>query len=165
MTTQTPAKINGTPATQKTAATIRPFSSFAPDPFRNFALVRHMMESLFGATMPADFQNDLEPATNLYEKDGTYTLECAVPGYKKDDITIQARGDQVTVSGSFSQEKSEDKNDYHRKEMRRGTFSRSVVLPQEVDPERVAAKLEDGVLKITLHPTKTIKSKTIPITG
>ncbi len=49
--------------------------------------------------------------------------------------------------------------------MRQGSFTRTVALPQEVDPEQVAAKIENGMLKITLHPTKAIKSKTIPITG
>ena len=108
--------------------------------------MRHMMDSLLDSRTFPEFTTELEPAVNLYEKDGTYTLECAVPG-------------------SYSQEKTEDKNQYHRREIQRGSFTRTVSLPQEVDPEQVAAKLENGMLKITLHPTKAIKSKNIPVTG
>lgn len=163
MATQMPEKTNGSTAVQK-ATVARPFSLFARDPFRNFEAMRQMMDSLFDtATFPEIATS--EPAINLYEKDGTYTVECAVPGYKKDDIKVEARGDQVLISASYSQEKSEDKNQYHRREIRQGSFSRMIALPQEVDPDQVTAKLEDGMLKITLRPTKAIKSKTIPVTA
>lgn len=49
--------------------------------------------------------------------------------------------------------------------MRQRSFSRTVALSQEVDPEQVAAKIQDGMLKITLHPTKAIKPKTVPVRG
>lgn len=127
--------------------------------------MRQMMDSLFESSMFPEFRTELEPAINLYEKEGIYTLECAVPGYKKDDITVEARGDQVMISGSYSQEKSDEKNHYHRREIRQGSFTRTLSLPQEVDPDQVTAKLENGMLKITLHPTKAIKSKTIPVTS
>jgi HSP20 family protein len=165
MATQTPEKANGAPALQKTAVAAHPFSLFARDPFRSFDAMRQMMDSLLDSRTFPEFTAELEPAVNLYEKDGTYTLECAVPGYKKDDITVEARGDQVTISGAYSEEKTADQNHYHRREIRKGSFTRTVVLPQEVDPEQVAAKLENGMLKIALHPTKAIKSKTISITG
>lgn len=164
MATQT-ERPNGTPAAQKSNVTARPFSLFARDPFRNFETLRQMMDSLFeGAPLP-DIGQMSGPAINLYEKDGTYMIECAVPGYKKDDVKVEARGDQVVISGSYSQEQNEEKNQYHRRELRQGSFTRTVVLPQEVDPDRVTAKLEDGMLKIELHPTKAIKSKTIPVIG
>ena len=165
MTTATPTKSNELPASQKTAPAARPFSFFAQDPFRSFESMRQMMDSLFESRTLPGFGAALEPAINLYEKDGAYTIECALPGYKKDDLIVEARGDQVTISGSYSQEKTEDKNRYHTHELRQGSFSRTVELPQEVDPNNVAANLENGMLKVTLHPTKTIASKKIPVTG
>lgn len=165
MANPTAEKTSSLPAAQKAAVLTRPFSVFSRDPFRSFESMRQMMDSLFDSTTLPEFRNALEPAVNLYEKDGTYTLECAVPGYKKDDITVEARGDQVMISGKYSQEKTEEQNQYHCREMRQGSFMRTVGLPQEVDPDQVAAKLENGMLRITLHPTKSIKSKTIPVTG
>ena len=165
MTTQTPAKPNGAPATQQPPVAVHPLSLFARDPFRSLEMMRQMMDSFFDSATFPGMRAELEPAVNLYEKDGTYTIECAVPGYKKDDITVEARGDQVTISGSYSQEQNEKKNEYHRRELRQGSFTRTIALPQEVDPEKVVAKLESGMLKITLQPMKAIKSKTIPVTG
>ena len=165
MATQTPQKTNGGALAQRPTVAARPLRIFTRDPFRNFETMRQMMDSMFDAAALPELRNELEPAINLYEKDGAYTLECAVPGYKKEDITVEARGDEVMISGSYSQEKTEEKNHYHRQEIRGGSFSRTVALPQDVDPEQVAAKLENGILKIELHPTKAIKTKTIPVTG
>jgi HSP20 family protein len=165
MTNQITEKTNGTPATPRTAVAVRPFRLFARTPFDSFDAMRRMMDSLFEEAAYPELGVQLEPAVNLYENDGTYTLECAVPGYKKDDITVEARGDHVTISGSYAQEKTDEKNRYHRRELRQGSFTRTVELPQEVDPDQVKAKLENGMLKIELHPKQTIKSKTIPVTG
>ena len=158
MTTQAPPKTTRETAPAKTAV-------FAREPFHSFETLRQMMDSVLGARTFPELTAELEPAINLYEKDGQYTLECAVPGYKKDDIKVEARGDQVVISGSYAHEKAEEKNHYHYREMRKGSFIRAVSLPQEVDPDQVAAKLENGMLTITLHPTKAIRSKTIPVTG
>jgi HSP20 family protein len=164
MATQTPEKSNGAPAVIQPSLAWRPFSLFSRDPFRSIESMRQMMDSLWDTSSLADITTDVGPAMNLYETGGTYTLECALPGYKKDDISVEVRGDQVIVSGSFSQQKADDKNHYHRREIRQGAFSRAVVLPQEVNPDQVAAKLEHGMLRVELHPIKSIKSRTIPVT-
>lgn len=141
----------------------RPFSVLARDPFRNFESMRQWMDAMFGDDGGPSLAAAVEPAVNVYEKDGAYIVECALPGYKKDDIKVEARGDQVLITGTYSEEKTEDKNRYHRREMRQGSFARTIDLPQEIDPERVTAKLENGVLQLTLHPTTAVKSKSIPI--
>jgi len=160
MTTQLPERTNGSSAVQKPAQAP---TLFGREAGRNFEALRQWMDSFFGSPAFPAVAFETEPAVNLYEKDGGYTLECAVPGYKKDDIAVEARGDQVTISGSYSQEKSEEKNQYHRREWRKGSFLRNVLLPQEIDPEQVSAKLENGMLTVSLRPTKVLKSKTIPI--
>ena len=134
-------------------------------PFRGFDTVRQMMDALFDTKNFPAFAGEVEPAVNLYEKDGTYTLECAVPGYTKDEITVEARGDEVTVKGAYKHEATDDQNHYHRRELRQGSFVRTVALPAEIDPDHVAAKLENGMLTVTLQPTKPIASKTIPVTA
>jgi HSP20 family protein len=138
---------------------------FARDPFRNFEAMRQMMDPMFDTKLLPEFGTEFEPAVNLYESDGAYTLECAVPGYSKDDIKVDARADRVTIAGSYSHEKSNRRNHYHRMEIRQGSFVRTVVLPQEIDTERIAAKLENGLLTIRLRPTKAIESKSVPVTG
>jgi HSP20 family protein len=164
MPVQTHEKTNGSqrPEQRKPLAPIRPLNLFALDPFRSFDAMRRWMDSFVDFPALPEFA-EFEPGVNVYEKDGTYTVECAVPGYRKDDISVEARGDQVTISGSFSHE-TEHKNHYHRKELRQGSFTRVVDLPEEIDPEHVDARLENGMLKITLRPTHAVKAKNIPIT-
>jgi HSP20 family protein len=165
MATQTPEKTNGAPAIQKSAVAARPLGRFALDPFWGFDAMREMIESMFGLAGLPDWRGVMEPAVNLYETDGAYTLECAVPGYSKDDVTVEVRGDQVILSGSYEHEKTDEKKHFTRKEIRQASFTRMIALPQEVDPDQVSAKLENGMLKVKLHPTKAIKSKTIPVTA
>jgi HSP20 family protein len=138
---------------------------FSRDPFRNFEAMRQMIDPMFDTKLLPEIGTEFEPAVNLFECDGGYTLECAVPGYSKDDIKVDARADRVTIAGAYSHENSRRRNHYHRMEIRQGSFVRTVVLPQEIDPDRVAAKLENGLLTIVLRPTKPIKSKSVPVTG
>ena len=165
MATQTAEKTNGVPAVQKELPATRLLRRFAHDPFVGFEMMRDMMDSLLDPMLLPEWRHALEPAVNLYESDGAYTLECAVPGYGKDDITVEARGDHVVISGSYAHEKTDEKKHFQRKEIRRGSFTRTIGLPEEVDPDRVWAKLENGMLKIQLQPMKPMKSKTITVTG
>jgi HSP20 family protein len=154
MPTLAPEKANGT---SLQPAYVDPFASFT-------TMRRAMVHSLLEPIVARTFEIDIVPAVNLYEKGGFYTLECALPGYKKNDITVEANGDTVTISGSFSQEKTDEKQ-YHRRELRRGSFIRTVGLPQEIDSDKVTAIFENGILTVTLSPTKAVKAKSIPISG
>lgn len=126
------------------------------DPFLTATSMRRMMDTFFESF-------GAEPRVNVSEVDGGYVIECAVPGYKKDDITLEAGGNEVTVSGRFSKEETEEQRQYRRHEMRRGEFSRTIAFPTDIDPESVKASLEKGILKVELRPLKPIASKKIPI--
>lgn len=140
---------------------------YSLDPFAGMSAVRRMMDSFFD-TMPfppAFFGAlDVQPRANIYEKDGAYTIECAVPGYKRDDINVEVKGNEVTVSGKYAAEKTDDQKTYRRREMRQGSFSRTIAFPGELNHETVAAALEDGVLKVMVQPIKQATSKKVPIT-
>jgi HSP20 family molecular chaperone IbpA len=153
---------------EKTNGTkIKKYEPFFEEPFAEFAALRRaMMRSFFDPlTVFEPSSLDFAPALNLYEKDGAYTLECALPGYRKEDIKVETSGDSVTISGSYAHEQAEEKAHYHRKEVRRGSFSRTIALPQEVDADKVAATLENGMLTVTLRTSKAIHSKSIPISA
>lgn len=129
------------------------------DPFSNLTSLRRMMDSFFFETF------DVQPRANVYEKDGTYVIECAVPGYKKEDVTVEAKGNEVTISGNYSQEKGDQQKQYRRREIRQGSFSRTIAFPQDIDHDRVSAALENGVLKVELYPVKATSAKKIPVTS
>jgi HSP20 family protein len=161
MTGQIQEKTNGKTALErKSPVQARPLSLFSFDPFRSFETMRRLMDFRFD--FPYYPEEEYGPALNLYEKDGKYFIECAVPGYKKDDISVEARDSEVKISGSYAYE-NEHKNRYHRKEFRQSSFTRVVELPEAIDAEHVEAKLENGMLKIALQPMHAAAGKKIAI--
>jgi len=105
------------------------------------------------------------PALDLYEQNGQYIAEMAVPGYKTSDINVEVNANVLAISGTYSESSDKDGAKYHRREIRRGSFSRSIAMPQELDPSSVTASVERGVLKVTASPVKPMASKKIPVQG
>ena len=90
------------------------------------------------------------PATNIIENEKEYKLQFAVPGMKKEDVKISLNGKVLTVTMEKS-EKNEEKNEkFLRKEFGHTEFSQSYTLPEDADKQAIEAKVEDGVLNITL---------------
>jgi HSP20 family protein len=145
-----------------------PLTDFPYEPFAVLTSMRRFMDSFFDAMFVPQAMLALplqaQPQANVYEKDGAYTIECGVPGYKKDDISVEAKGNEVTISGRYSEDKTEAHKQYRRREMRQGSFSRTITFPENVDPEKVVASLENGLLKVTVQPVRPIERKKIPIT-
>lgn len=105
------------------------------------------------------------PAFDLYEKDGKYFMEFAVPGYDPKEINVEVTGSTVTVSGSHAETVDKKEAKYHRREVRRGTFTRTLTLPEDIDAENVDATVDNGILTLTLNPVKPIQAKKIAIKG
>lgn len=103
------------------------------------------------------------PPLDVYENDGKYAIDLSVPGYDAKDVNIEVNGSTVTISGSRKQSDEKKTARYYRREMRSGSFERSVTLPQELDSEHVDAKLQNGLLTIELAPLKPIAAKKIAI--
>lgn len=88
------------------------------------------------------------PVTNIHETDEAYVLTMEMPGVEKNNVSVELDGDQLVVSGEKS-EKVEAKG-LLRREIRSEKFRRSFQIGDSVDREHIKAKLEHGVLKLTL---------------
>jgi HSP20 family protein len=131
----------------------------------DLALFDRMFDSFFDWQLPAPRFGYWQAPLDLYEKDGKYVLEMGVPGFEPKEINVEVNGATVTVSGEHS-EKAEKKGvRYHRRELRQGSFSRSVTLPQDLDSDSVSAKIDKGVLKVELIPVKPISPKKVEVKG
>ncbi|QEM07662.1 Hsp20/alpha crystallin family protein [Mucilaginibacter rubeus] len=98
------------------------------------------------------------PAVNIIDHKGQYILSMSAPGLKKEDFKIDVDGDVLTISSEKEESKEEKEEKYTRKEYNYSSFSRSFTLPEGTDKEKVVAKYEDGVLKITVPHNHQIKS-------
>jgi HSP20 family protein len=90
------------------------------------------------------------PAVNITENKDDYQVSLAVPGMKKDDFKIDVNGNMLTISCEKEESKEEKDKKFTRKEYNYSSFSRSFTLPDEVNKEKIDAKYEDGVLKLSL---------------
>ena len=90
------------------------------------------------------------PAVNITEDKNAYEVSLAAPGMKKDDFKIDVDGNMLTISSEKEKTNEEKDKKFTRKEYSYSSFSRSFTLPEEVNQERIDAKYEEGVLKISL---------------
>lgn len=90
------------------------------------------------------------PAVNITEQKNDYLVSLAAPGLKKDDFKIDVDGNMLTISSEKEETKEEKDKRFTRKEYNYSSFSRSFTLPEEINKEKIEAKYEDGVLRISL---------------
>lgn len=122
------------------------------------------------------FENDFTPrnvstapAINVKETQTAYTVELAAPGLKKEDfmVNINAEGNLVVKMEQRDEKKDEDRNSHYlRREFSFSKFEQTLILPDDVDKEGIKAKMEHGVLTVTLPKivkTEAKVSRTIDI--
>lgn len=100
------------------------------------------------------------PSISVSEKDDEYLVSAEIPGMKKDDINLTLTDNSLIISGEKRSGANEEKDGNVYSEMSFGSFYRSIPFQNEVDPERVSAKMEDGVLKINVGKSEQTKEKT-----
>jgi HSP20 family protein len=90
----------------------------------------------------------------VVDNKGNYEIEVAAPGLKKDDFSVSIENGVLTISGKTEKEEEEKEKNYTRKEFSSKSFVKSFTLPDNVEKDAIAAKYEDGVLKLTVNKTK-----------
>jgi len=103
------------------------------------------------------------PAVDLVETDESLVLRADLPGLEKDDVTIEVKDDVLTLSGERRGEHEEKAEGYYRVERAFGRFSRSLTLPQGVEPDSIDAEFTDGVLEIRIPKPEERKPHRVAI--
>jgi HSP20 family protein len=134
------------------------------DPFRELRRLQSEMDRVMGALSgPGQLAAaGAFPAVNVYAGQGGIAVVAELPGVDKDDLEIQAHHDTITLRGT-RRPLSERREGYHRQERRSGAFSRSIQLPYRIDPGRIEAHLENGVLRLSLARPEEDKPRRITI--
>jgi len=123
------------------------------DPFRD--LMRGWEDDLLSG--------DFVPAVDVYQDKDNVIVEMDVPGIEAEKVDISVENDVLTVSGSREEKKEVKREDYYKKEIRSGSFSRSVILPMKVKGEEAQAEFKKGTLKIVLPKAEEVKPKKIAV--
>ncbi len=110
-----------------------------------------------------DLGEDMPPTMDFYEKDGKYYLTAELPGLKKDDISASFHNGFVTIRAHRESKKEEEGAEYHVREIRHGSFSRTFRLPGDIDEDKVGAHYENGILTLVMPYNEELKGKKVKI--
>ncbi len=103
------------------------------------------------------------PAVDVSETKDAIIVKAEVPGMEAKDIDVSLSGDMLVIKGEKKEEKEEKDENFHRIEMRRGSFQRAIRIPVPVESDKIEAKYEKGILKITLPKKEESKAKKIEV--
>ncbi len=100
---------------------------------------------------------------NVVENEDGFTLTALVPGMTDKDISVETRDGKLFLKGHIETNEEKESAKYHMREFTSQSFERSFVLGDGVDPEKIAAKLEHGVLTLVLPKREEVKPKTVKV--
>ncbi len=141
------------------------------DPFRNFSSLTNRMNSMldeFDTDRMFSNNSGFNPSIDVHEDEKQITLEAEIAGVKKDDIKVSINdGNVLVLKGTKNREnKTEDEKDgttFLRVERSFGEFTRSFMLPDNVDTDSINAEFKDGLLKVTLDKKEPEKPKELEV--
>jgi HSP20 family protein len=103
------------------------------------------------------------PAMDLVETDEQFVLRADLPGLGEDEVNIELEDSLLTISGERRAEHESNQEGFYRVERASGAFSRSLTLPEGVDPEGVQASFDRGVLEVRIPKPEQRKPRRVSI--
>jgi HSP20 family protein len=91
------------------------------------------------------------PAVDVLTKDDDLVIRAELPGVKQENVDITLQNGVLTISGEHKVDEKEERGSYHIRELRYGSYRRSMTLPEGTDESKVHARFEDGVLEVTVE--------------
>lgn len=125
--------------------------------------MRRMLEQTFGGFgWPSTAEaGGWSPLVDIEEADDAYVVEAELPGVKREDVSIELVGNELTITGEV---KERERKGALRKQARRtGRFAYRVGLPDQVDADRIEASLTDGVLTVRVPKSERAQRRKIEI--
>ena len=137
--------------------------TWGQDPFSMLRAMQREMERLVGHTDAQRVGGGTYPPLNVLNSPDEIIVQCELAGVNKEDLDISITGETLIVKGVKNPPPDEEKIHYQRQERGTGEFSRTVVLPDQVDPEKIDATLVDGILTIRLFKSQAAKPRQISV--
>jgi HSP20 family protein len=142
-------------------------------PSRDITSVRDEMNRLFneffgrggGTEEGTWFSGSWSPPVDIYETDQELVLKAELPGFSKDDISIELKENTLSIRGERKREDEVKEGNYHRMERVYGAFQRSFMLPTTVEQDKVRASYKDGILELQLPKVPAAQPKRIAVSG
>eukprot|EP01156_Anaeramoeba_ignava_P015705 Anaeramoba_ignava/a614967_58.p1 GENE.a614967_58~~a614967_58.p1 ORF type:complete len:146 (+),score=24.34 a614967_58:39-476(+) len=100
---------------------------------------------------------------NISENDKTFTIEMAIPGFNKDNVSIEVEKDVLNIQGKKDEKELGENEKYTRKEFTYGEFKKSYTLPENIAVDKISATFNDGILTVSIPKTEPEKPVSIKI--
>ena len=110
-----------------------------------------------------DMEGDGQLTVDVFQNENEIIIQSTIAGVAPENLEININAESVNIKGQRHREEKISEKDYFYQECFWGKFSRSVILPQEIDPERSTAQLKNGVLTIRLPKINKEKTKKIKV--
>lgn len=106
---------------------------------------------------------DAQLSVDVFRDRDALVIRSPAAGVKPEDIDLSVNGDLLTIRGKREQSKEIDEEDWYYRENYWGSFSRSIVLPHDVDPESAKATMKNGLLEIRIRIRDRSKRLTVRV--
>ena len=130
-----------------------------PQPFSRD--VDRLFDAFFGADR--DQSRRWVPPVDLVEAEDHFVLKADLPGLTEQDVSIEVQDGTLTISGERKDEQEARERGWYRIERSFGSFSRSLTLPDGVDPDGITARFEHGVLEVSIPKPEERKPRRVEI--
>lgn len=136
------------------------------NPMGEYERLQDEINKLFSLDYPGSsglFDRRMSPAIDVIEKGDSVLVRCDMPGIRRDDLDLSLARNVLTIKGEKKPEEKRDNSKSYRNETWSGVFQRTISLPDSVDPEKVEASLQDGVLEIRVAKREEVRPRQIDV--
>lgn len=117
----------------------------------------------FPVMFPDRMSSQLVPAVDIYETKDAVIAELPLAGVDPNKVNVTIEHDVLNVSGEMQRKSEVEEKDYYRKEVRYGSFARTISLPTHVRGNEATATYQDGMLKVSIPKAEPMKAKSVKI--
>jgi HSP20 family protein len=122
-----------------------------------------LLGSFFGESPLAPASYSRVPAVDVRETEDGYSVEAELPGYDEKNVEVHVEGRTLTIASKAEEKTEKDEGRYVLRERRTSSFSRSFTLPEDADPETIAASFKNGVLELGIKKREEAKRRVVKI--
>ena len=138
------------------------------NPWAEFERIRQGLDELSRTCVDkgkSQGRANVYPALNIFEEADRLIVTAELPGVKAQDLELSIEGETLSIQGKRDRKQNEPGVSYHRREIESGSFSRAITLPVKVDADQIGAKLNNGILVITLMKASAVAPRQIKVSA
>jgi HSP20 family protein len=138
------------------------------NPFREMDRFRREFDDLFdrllgGTTLEIEPASPFAPVVECFVENGKLTIRADLPGVDPKDVDVTVMGDMLTLRGKRQESHEERARNFFQREVRYGSFQRTIRLPEGLHADDIKASYKNGVLELTAELPREISGRKVPI--